>query len=107
MFRFSSILYSFSYSFKLHTLVVWLRIYSLAQIYLVNTSCFSFLWSKLKALEDEIFRRTLTYSLWNHSTNRTDPTGWHPVTFDYENAEQQYIEKIKVIYYPQLALVGF
>ncbi|KAL1821747.1 hypothetical protein ACET3Z_016616 [Daucus carota] len=51
----------------------------------------------LKALEDEIFRRTLTYSLWNHSTNRTDPTGWHPVTFDYENAEQQYIEKIKDI----------
>ncbi|KAL8131193.1 hypothetical protein AgCh_007205 [Apium graveolens] len=51
----------------------------------------------LKALKDEIFRRSLTYSLWNHSTNQTDTTGWHPVTFNYENAEQQYIEKIKDI----------
>ncbi|CAK9146031.1 unnamed protein product [Ilex paraguariensis] len=51
----------------------------------------------LRGLEDELERRTLTYSLWNQSGVKMDTKSWHPVTFNYANAGQLQINKIKDI----------
>lgn len=53
----------------------------------------------VKDLEDEIERRTLTYTSWNQtkSKNKLDTTGWHPMTFNFANANLQHIQKIKDI----------
>ncbi|GJX94450.1 glycosyl transferase, family 14 protein, partial [Tanacetum coccineum] len=45
--------------------------------------------------EDELERRTLTYSLWNQSTETMDTQAWHPVTFGYAGASQKNIQNIK------------
>ncbi|XP_010252490.1 PREDICTED: uncharacterized protein LOC104594065 isoform X2 [Nelumbo nucifera] len=48
-------------------------------------------------LEDEVERRTLTYTLWNQSTTETEGKAWHPVTFNYANTSPQQIKEIKGI----------
>lgn len=47
--------------------------------------------------EDELERRTLTYTLWNNSATKTESKGWHPMTFTHANAAPQKIKEIKEI----------
>ncbi|XP_050245965.1 glycosyltransferase BC10-like [Quercus robur] len=51
----------------------------------------------MSGLEDELERRSLTYTLWNHSAMRNDTKSWHPITFDRDDASPQEIKKIKDI----------
>ncbi|KAK7815381.1 hypothetical protein CFP56_001693 [Quercus suber] len=51
----------------------------------------------MSGLEDELERRSLTYTLWNHSAVRNDTKSWHPITFDRDDASPQEIKKIKDI----------
>ncbi|XP_077226943.1 glycosyltransferase BC10-like [Tasmannia lanceolata] len=51
----------------------------------------------MSELEGEVERRTLTYTLWNHSTNEMEIKGWHPITFEYANASPKDIKHIKGI----------
>lgn len=51
----------------------------------------------LNELEGELERRTLTYTLWNQSTNNMENKGWHPITFNYAKAGPRQIEEIKGI----------
>ncbi|CAL5410634.1 unnamed protein product [Camellia sinensis] len=46
-------------------------------------------------LEGELERKTVTYTLWNHSTTNMERRGWHPVMFSYANAGPQQIKRIK------------
>lgn len=46
-------------------------------------------------LEGELERRTVTYTLWNHSMTNMERRGWHPVMFSYANAGPQQIKRIK------------
>lgn len=48
-------------------------------------------------LEDELERRTLTYTEWNQSATKMEGQAWHPITFKYANASPQHINKIKGI----------
>lgn len=50
----------------------------------------------MNGLEDELERRTLTFTMWNHSVTKAQ-TSWHPVTFDYDDASAKKIKEIKVI----------
>lgn len=50
----------------------------------------------MNAVEDELERRAVTYTLWNQSTDKTEK-GWHPITFSYADARPEQIEKIKDI----------
>ncbi|KAF6173241.1 hypothetical protein GIB67_026936 [Kingdonia uniflora] len=52
---------------------------------------------KMGEFEDELERRTLTYSSWNESKAKMEKTGWHPVTFSYVTAGPQQIKEIKGI----------
>ncbi|KAM7255396.1 hypothetical protein ACFE04_026098 [Oxalis oulophora] len=52
---------------------------------------------EMNDLEDEIARRTVTYTVWNHSATKMENKGWHPVTFDYANAGPKQINAIKAI----------
>lgn len=52
---------------------------------------------KMRGIEGELVRRTLTYSLWNQSTETMNTLAWHPVTFGYTSASQKNIQAIKVI----------
>lgn len=49
-------------------------------------------------LEDELERRTLTYTEWNQSATKMEGQAWHPITFKYTNASPQRINKLKVNY---------
>ncbi|KAL8238157.1 hypothetical protein R6Q59_019238 [Mikania micrantha] len=51
----------------------------------------------MRGFEDELVRRTLTYSLWNQSTETMNTQAWHPVTFVYASASQKNIQDIKDI----------
>ncbi|KAL8130234.1 hypothetical protein V2J09_019389 [Rumex salicifolius] len=51
----------------------------------------------MKELEDELERRTVTYTLWNESAARMEKKGWHPVTFSYTAANPKRILEIKNI----------
>ncbi|KAI3769653.1 hypothetical protein L6452_00762 [Arctium lappa] len=51
----------------------------------------------MRGVEDELERRTLTYSLWNQSTETMNTQAWHPVTFGYASASQKHIQDIKDI----------
>ncbi|XP_045806136.1 glycosyltransferase BC10-like [Trifolium pratense] len=51
----------------------------------------------LHGLEGELERRTVTFTLWNQSTTKTDNKGWHPMTFSYANADPRRIKEIKDI----------
>lgn len=50
----------------------------------------------MSELDVELERRTLTYTLWNNSPNKTESKGWHPMTFNHANAAPQKIREIKV-----------
>ena len=56
----------------------------------------------MSGLEDELDRRSLTYTLWNHSAMRNDTKSWHPITFDRDDASPQEIKKIKVSCFAKL-----
>lgn len=47
-------------------------------------------------LENELERRTLTYSLWNQSSEGGEMSSWHPFQFNYTDASPQLIQEIKV-----------
>lgn len=51
----------------------------------------------MRGLEEELERRTLTYTLWNQSTNKIDMQGWHPVTFKHADVGARLIKNIKGI----------
>ncbi|KGN63418.2 hypothetical protein Csa_021956 [Cucumis sativus] len=51
----------------------------------------------IRGLDDELERRTLTYSTWNSSIPKEDKRSWHPVTFYYPDATPQTIKEIKEI----------
>ncbi|XP_076928119.1 glycosyltransferase BC10-like isoform X2 [Bidens hawaiensis] len=53
--------------------------------------------SLMRGFEDELARRTLTYSLWNQTTETMNTQAWHPVTFSYASASQKTIQDIKDI----------
>ncbi|KAM7268890.1 hypothetical protein ACFE04_011056 [Oxalis oulophora] len=51
-----------------------------------------------EGLEQEITRRTLTYSSWDLSSNKNrERRGWHPVTYKYSDATPMLIQSIKDI----------
>jgi hypothetical protein len=47
-------------------------------------------------LEDEIERRTLTYSRWENSVKGKGRQGWHPVTFSFADASLKAITDVQV-----------
>ncbi|KAE8075644.1 hypothetical protein FH972_014339 [Carpinus fangiana] len=51
----------------------------------------------MRGLEGELERRTLTYSSWNQSAIREKRRIWHPITFDYADANPHKIKEIKDI----------
>ncbi|KAI4999900.1 glycosyltransferase BC10-like [Hordeum vulgare subsp. vulgare] len=52
----------------------------------------------IKGLEDELERRTLTYTSWNQSSlDPKDKMTWHPTTFEYDAASPEQINAIKSI----------
>ncbi|XP_057961998.1 glycosyltransferase BC10 isoform X2 [Malania oleifera] len=51
----------------------------------------------MSGLEGELERRTLTYTVWNESAPNMEGKGWHPVTFNYANANPKQIKEIKDI----------
>lgn len=48
-------------------------------------------------LENELERRTLTFTLWNESLTKMENKGWHPITFSYASASPQRLREIKDI----------
>ncbi|KAG6515133.1 hypothetical protein ZIOFF_025518 [Zingiber officinale] len=48
-------------------------------------------------LDDELERRTLTYTSWNQSIDVKDKRSWHPKTFEFADASPQDIIEIKSI----------
>lgn len=56
----------------------------------------SFVFSQMNELEDELERRTLTYTSWNQSSNDKNKQNWHPMTFEYADAGPQHIKEIRV-----------
>ncbi|XP_022986321.1 uncharacterized protein LOC111484100 [Cucurbita maxima] len=51
----------------------------------------------IRDLENELERRTLTYTMWNSSIPKGDKRSWHPVTFQYSDATPLIIKEIKEI----------
>ena len=47
-------------------------------------------------LEDELERRTLTYTSWNQSIDTKDKRSWHPMTFEFPDASLEHIMEIRV-----------
>ncbi|CAN1222612.1 Glycosyltransferase BC10 [Linum grandiflorum] len=52
---------------------------------------------KMSGVENELERRTVTYTEWHESANTMENTGWHPTTFTYANAGPDKIKTIKDI----------
>ncbi|KAJ7551081.1 hypothetical protein O6H91_07G133000 [Diphasiastrum complanatum] len=52
----------------------------------------------IKGYENEIERRTLTYTLWKYSGRRRERQSWHPVTFNFADVSIKTIQDIKAIY---------
>ncbi|THU62260.1 hypothetical protein C4D60_Mb01t03260 [Musa balbisiana] len=48
-------------------------------------------------LEDELERRTLTYTSWNQSLDTKDKRSWHPKTFEFPDANLEQIMEIRNI----------
>ncbi|XP_010924084.2 glycosyltransferase BC10 isoform X1 [Elaeis guineensis] len=48
-------------------------------------------------LEDKLERRTLTYTLWNQSSDDKKRQSWHPMTFEYADASLQHINEMRNI----------
>jgi hypothetical protein len=48
-------------------------------------------------LENEIERRTVTYTSWNQTATKMEAKTWHPTTFNYASAGPQQIKRIKDI----------
>ncbi|KAJ4750288.1 hypothetical protein LUZ62_084693 [Rhynchospora pubera] len=51
----------------------------------------------INGLENEIEKRTITYTSWNQSKDSTDRQAWHPKTFSYADAKPQGIKEIKSV----------
>ncbi|KAG6493559.1 hypothetical protein ZIOFF_048551 [Zingiber officinale] len=51
----------------------------------------------MSQLDDELERRTLTYTSWNQSIDAKDKRSWHPKTFEFADASPQHITEIKGI----------
>ncbi|BFG26089.1 hypothetical protein CerSpe_123630 [Prunus speciosa] len=49
----------------------------------------------ISGLEDELERRTLTYTSWNQTTILRKRRSWHPITFDYADASPWKMREIK------------
>ena len=61
----------------------------------------------MSELEDELERRTLTYTSWNQSKTGKGKQSWHPSTFQYETASPRHIKEIKVMYYQFRCLISW
>ncbi|CAM6096956.1 unnamed protein product [Calypogeia fissa] len=48
-------------------------------------------------LEEQIERRTLTYSKWKDFDQERDRKGWHPITFNYPDASLEAVKDIQAI----------
>ena len=53
-------------------------------------------WYQIEDMENEIERRTLTYSRWENSVKGKGRQGWHPVTFSFADAALKAITDIQV-----------
>ncbi|MCO5591244.1 hypothetical protein L7F22_045225 [Adiantum nelumboides] len=51
----------------------------------------------IRGYEDEIERRTLTFTQWDQSGKNRERKGWHPVTFALSDASSELINSIKNI----------
>ncbi|XP_074579436.1 glycosyltransferase BC10-like [Curcuma longa] len=51
----------------------------------------------MSQLDDELERRTLTYTSWNQSIDVKDKRSWHPKTFEFADASKEHIMEIKSI----------
>ncbi|KAG6490412.1 hypothetical protein ZIOFF_051708 [Zingiber officinale] len=51
----------------------------------------------MSQLDDELERRTLTYTSWNQSIDAKDKRSWHPKTFEFADASPQHFTEIKGI----------
>ncbi|KAF5190449.1 Core-2 i-branching beta-n-acetylglucosaminyltransferase family protein, partial [Thalictrum thalictroides] len=49
----------------------------------------------MSELDNELERRTLTYTLWNQSTTKLEKSAWHPVKFSYAKAGPQQMKEIQ------------
>lgn len=50
----------------------------------------------MHGLENEMERRTVTYTTWNLSAKKAEAKSWHPLTFTSDNSGPEEIEGIKV-----------
>jgi hypothetical protein len=50
----------------------------------------------MRGLENEMERRTVTYTTWNLSAKKAEAKSWHPLTFTSDNCGPEEIEGIKV-----------
>ncbi|XP_064939831.1 glycosyltransferase BC10 isoform X2 [Musa acuminata AAA Group] len=51
----------------------------------------------MNQLEDELERRTLTYTSWNQSIDAQEKNNWHPKKFEFADASLQHITEIRNI----------
>ncbi|XP_068658087.1 glycosyltransferase BC10-like [Aristolochia californica] len=51
----------------------------------------------MSELEDELERRTITYTSWNESATEMEGNRWHPMKFGYNDASPEHIKQIKDI----------
>ncbi|AEE33950.1 Core-2/I-branching beta-1,6-N-acetylglucosaminyltransferase family protein [Arabidopsis thaliana] len=51
----------------------------------------------MRGLENEMERRTVTYTTWNLSAKKAEAKSWHPLTFTSDNCGPEEIEGIKKI----------
>ncbi|GJN17990.1 hypothetical protein PR202_gb05101 [Eleusine coracana subsp. coracana] len=51
----------------------------------------------IKGLEDELERRTLTYTSWDQSSDPKDKMTWHPKKFEYDTSSPEHVSAIKSI----------
>lgn len=63
----------------------------------IKKKIINFFWSQTNALEDELERRTLTFTAWNQSNDKTNKQAWHPFRFGFSDAIPQRILEIKVV----------
>lgn len=72
-------------------------VYAVRRVSISDKEFIIFVFSpQILGLEEEIERRTLTYSRWKVYDEERDRKGWHPVTFNYPDATLPAIKEIQV-----------
>lgn len=52
----------------------------------------------MRGLENELERRTVTYTTWNLSAKKAEAKSWHPLTFTSDTAGPEEIQGIQVYF---------